>query len=234
MARSQVIPGSDLDWRLEDLLPRVPEGLHAQAREVRPRRLARMLAVLDQRMGSVAVVLEAVRRRHNVSAVLRTADALGLHEVHLVTGGFRPSVGAARGSERWLDLHLHPEVNGCLAALQARGFRVYAADVEGAAVTPEEVPVDRPVALLLGSELSGVSPEARAAVDGVVTLPMRGFAESLNVSVAAALILRAMADRRRAVAGADLPAPVRHATLAEWLDREVAWSSAGRVRTGQA
>ncbi|MDP6932052.1 MAG: TrmH family RNA methyltransferase, partial [Myxococcota bacterium] len=71
------------------------------------RRRQRLEQTLEQRLGSVVVVAEAVHRRHNTSAILRSAEAFGLHEVHLVANSFRPSKGAARGSEKWLDIHRH-------------------------------------------------------------------------------------------------------------------------------
>ncbi len=223
---SSLQPDADPEALLADL----PAELRPLAQGIRPRRVARMMEVLQRRMGSVVPVLEAVRRRHNVSAVIRSADALGLHEVHLVTGSFRPSPGAARGSERWMDLRLNQSSAACIAQLRQRGFRVYAADLDPAAQTPEALPVDTPVALLFGSELAGVSAEARQGADGAVQLPMRGFVESLNVSVAAALILRAVAERRRALVGADLCAEARHAALEKWLRRESRYKRAARGR----
>src|SRR5262245_57836273 len=135
-------------------------------------RRERVRRVLAQRLASVVVVIESVRTRHNTSAILRTAEAFGLHEVHLVTGSFRPARGASRGAERWLELHRHAEVGPCIDALHARGFRVLVADLAGDSFTPETVPVDRPIALLFGSETVGVSHEAKALADGVITVPM--------------------------------------------------------------
>ncbi len=216
---------------LTEAMTRIPARLHPMTQDIRERRVSRMVEVLDRRMGSVVLVAEAVRRRHNVSAIIRTADALGLHEVHLITGSFRPSAGAARGSERWIQLERHTTTESCLEKLKSRGFRVYAADLCPGAVPPEQVPVDGPVALLFGAELSGVTDAARALVDGFVVLPMLGFVESMNVSVAAALITRAVADRRRAIVGADLSEVARHRALETWLGRESAYKAAATTRT---
>jgi tRNA (guanosine-2'-O-)-methyltransferase len=215
-----------------EALARIPAHLHPLTTDIRMRRVARMVEVLDRRMGSVVLVVEAVRRRHNVSAILRTADALGLHQVHLITGAFRPSPGAARGSERWIDIRRHTSTAACLAELKGRGFTCYAADLASDALPPERVPVSGPVALLFGSELSGVSDEARALVDGCVILPMLGFAESVNVSVAAALITRTVCDRRRAIVGADLAEAAKHRALEAWLSRESKYKAAAKVRSG--
>ena len=218
---------------LEEALALVPPALHPLTEGIQPRRVARMVELLWDRLGSVVLVAEAVRRRHNVSAILRTADAFGLHEVHLVAGEFRPSHGASRGSERWLDVHRCPSPEACLDDLRGRGFRVFVADLLPGALAPEEVPVDRPLALLFGSELSGVSAAARARADGAVAVPMRGFVESLNVSVAAAIIARSAAERRRALRGPDLDPAARLAALELWLRREDRYQAAAKRRTGR-
>jgi tRNA (guanosine-2'-O-)-methyltransferase len=189
---------------------------------IRAERVARVRAMLTRRLSTVVGVVEAVHRRHNTSAILRSCEAFGVHEVHMVTGPFRPAKGAARGAERWLELHPHETVTPCIEGLQARGFRVYVADLDDRAVTPDAVPVDGPVAILFGSEMSGVSGAARAAADGAVIVPMWGLTASLNVSVAAACILQRVTTRRRAAIGAegDLDAGRQQAFFEDWLVRE--------------
>lgn len=186
------------------------------------RRRTRMGEVLDQRLARVRCAIEAVYHRHNVSAILRTCDALGIHHVHLVAGQTGAlSRGATRGAERWLDLHFHRDPADAIRALRRAGCKVYVADLVGDPVPPEHVPVDAPVCLWFGAELLGVSEEAREAADGVVSVPMRGMAQSLNVSVAAALALRPVVERARAMgAQAFLDPAERDGILADWLARE--------------
>jgi tRNA (guanosine-2'-O-)-methyltransferase len=185
------------------------------------RRAARMTEVLQQRLSRVSVAMEALYHRHNLSAILRTCDALGVHTVHQIGGG-RPSLGPARGAARWLDLCLHDDPLSALSQIRAGGARLYVADLAGDAITPEAVPVDRAVCLWFGAELVGVAAEARAAADGVVTVPMRGMVQSLNVSVAAALVIRPVAERARAQGDPALLDPLsRERILAEWLARDV-------------
>jgi len=180
-----------------------------------------MAEVLGQRLAWVCCAIEAVHHRHNVSAILRTCDALGVHGVHLVEGQrFRPSKGATRGAERWLDLQRHDSAPAAIAALQSDGFRVFVADLADGAHTPATVPLDRPVALWFGAEHAGVSPAAHAAADGVVQLPMHGFAQSLNVSVAAALVLARVADRARQRPDALLSAAEQQRFLEAWVARD--------------
>lgn len=185
------------------------------------KRRARIEAALTGRLGSVVAVMEAVHRRHNASAIIRSCEAFGVHQVHMVIGRFRPSKGASRGAERWLDVQRHTEIGPCIEGLRARGFKVFVADLADDAHTPDTVPVDGPVAIVFGAELVGISDEARALADGAIQVPMRGLTESLNVSAAAACTLYRVAERRRAVVGGgDLPAEVQSAFLAEWVARE--------------
>lgn len=198
----------------------LPDDLAFMAAQVGPARVQRVMDCLARRVGSVVCVTEGVRRRHNASAILRSCECFGIHEIHLVTRGFSPSRGASRAAERWVELRRFDHTADSLAELKARGFAVYVADLDPAAFTPETVPVDRPLALLFGSEVRGVSDEARAAADGVVTVPMYGLTESLNVSVSAALILRTVVERRRARVGADLEPAAQEAFLRAWLAAE--------------
>lgn len=185
-------------------------------------RIDRIAAALAQRTRYVRCAIEAVHHRHNVSAILRTCDALGLQHVHLVEGHFTPSKGAARGADRWLDIHRHQQPEEAISELRAAGFAIWIADFASPPVAPEQIPLDRPVCLWFGAELMGVGPAAQAAADGIVTIPMRGLAQSLNVSVAAALALRPVAERARAELGdrALLDPSERDAIWARWMARE--------------
>jgi tRNA (guanosine-2'-O-)-methyltransferase len=93
-----------------------------------------------------------------------------------------------QGCERWLDLTQHPSVEDCLAALRARDFRVYVATMDGT-LGPEDLASIPRAAVVFGNEHSGVSGAAEALADGRYRIPMRGFSQSLNVSVAAAITL---------------------------------------------
>lgn len=199
-----------------------------------PDRPRRVRDALDQRLGSLVVVAESVRRRHNVSAILRSAEAFGVHEVHLVTAGFRPSAGASRAAERWVRTRVFPTTEASLAELRERGFRVYVADFLPGAFTPETVPVDGPLAVVLGSEVRGVSDAARAMADGAVVIPMVGLTRSLNVSVSAAILVRALAERRRAVAGPDLDPTEKARFYAEFVSREAEAEAGWLARTAAA
>ncbi len=167
-----------------------------------PARYQRIRAVLERRQPDLTVVMEGVHKPHNLSAIQRTADAVGVLEVHAVAPSrrYRAHKGTAMGSAKWVESHAHATVEEALAPLRARGFQVIAAHLSERAVDFREVDYTRPTALLLGTEKYGVSREALALADGEVTIPMVGMVASLNVSVAAAVILYE-AQRQRQAAG---------------------------------
>jgi tRNA (guanosine-2'-O-)-methyltransferase len=219
----------------DSLLQRLPPELHDLAQCITTRRLARLLNVLDVRIGGLAMVAEAVNRRHNVSAILRSAEAFGLHEAHLVCNDFQPVRSAAKGASRWMALSLHDTTADCVSVLKARNFAIYVCDLADDAMAPEQVPVDRPLAVLFGGEVSGVSDQAHELADGVIKLPMVGVTQSLNVSVAAAIILQIIARRRAAQVGhGSLGQSQRTEFLARFLKNEAKRKKAWRYLVADA
>jgi tRNA (guanosine-2'-O-)-methyltransferase len=147
---------------------------------------------------------------------------MGIQHVHLVEGHFVPAKGAARGSDRWLSLHREPDPTTAIGNLHDAGFSVWVADLADDSEAPETLPLDKPVCIWMGAELEGVSDAARGAADGVLTIPMRGFAQSLNVSVASALAIRPIAERARQLHGVEalLPQAQQDEVWAGWMSRE--------------
>lgn len=189
-------------------------------------RYARFLATLARRQPDLTVVLENVYDSFNLSAVLRTCDAVGVGTVHLLYYREKPPrliSGVAAGAQKWLTLRLHRSVEEAFLALRAAGLRVYATGESKGALAPSEVDLAGPAAILLGNENRGVSPEALAQADAVLHIPMRGMVQSVNVTVAAGMILYE-AQRQRAAAGLydtpRLPELEWQALLARWLARE--------------
>lgn len=164
---------------------------------VLPERLARIRNVVAQRTRRVVPVLENLHDPHNASAVLRTADAFGIQDVAMVRsdGEFLAAHRVAQGTHRWLDLHLFGDAASCAGWLKGRGFRVLVAKMDGE-VTPEGL-AEGNVAVVFGNEHAGVSKGMEAFADGTYAIPMVGFVESLNVSVAAAVTLYAATAPRR-------------------------------------
>jgi len=193
---------------------------------VRPARWAKIEAVLDRRLGTVRAVVENLHHPHNMSAVLRTCEALGVQHVHAVetAGDFTISRRITRGAHKWLSLHRHQTIEQCAGELRQAGCRLYAAMLDPMALPLEEVPVDEPVALLFGNEKRGVSDEARALCDGSYIIPMAGFVQSFNISVAVAVSLYSVTLRARTLRpDGGLLSPGERAALAEaWLPKSLA------------
>ena len=167
-----------------------------------PERYRRLKDVLDKRQPDLTVLMENVHKPHNLSAILRTADAVGVYEAHAVnpTGGVPTFHDTAGGSEKWVYLRVHPNVDEAVAHLKERGFTIYAANLSERAVDYREVDYTLPAVVLLGAEKWGVSERAAELADADVIISMMGMVQSLNVSVAAAVILFE-AQRQRLAAG---------------------------------
>jgi tRNA (guanosine-2'-O-)-methyltransferase len=198
-------------------------------------RRARIDAALEARLGGLRVVIENLHDPHNGAAVLRSAEAFGIQRVDVIESAerFRFSSAVTQGCEKWLDLVRHPTLAAALSALRADGFALYAA-VPGAAETVEELDFSRPAAVMVGNEHEGLTPEAAAAADVRFGIPMAGMTRSLNLSVAAALIVeRAAALRRRALgASGDLPAAAQLALRARFYAASVRGAGSVLARYG--
>jgi tRNA (guanosine-2'-O-)-methyltransferase len=189
------------------------------------RRRERFTRVLEQRLPDLAIVLENIHDPHNVSAILRTCDAVGAMRAELLyTLEPFPKIGkkSSSSANKWIDRRKHTSVGECYAMLRSEGFRILATRLDATAVPLYDCDLTTPVALVLGNEHRGVSDEAAARADGLISIPMRGMIESLNVSVAAAVCLYEAYRQRRARGLLSTPAfpPGRLAALLEeWLAR---------------
>lgn len=185
-----------------------------------PERIARIDQVLAARLLSVVTVVEDTYDPHNAAATIRTTEAIGLGELHVVEAEQRFSVagGVTRGAHRWVELHRWPKAEAAVAALHARGFRVFAT-LPGAPYTIDDVDVTAPLAVAFGNEHAGLTDAAIAACDGAIGVPMFGFTESFNLSVTVALAMSRIAARRRAAIGSlgDLEDPRRRELRARWF-----------------
>ena len=169
------------------------------------RRYQRICQTLDRRQPDLTVLMEDVHKPHNISAIIRTCDAVGVLSVHAmnqVVDGEELNTYApvAQGSEKWVDLHRHPDITTAIDQLHQQNFKIYAAHLSDHAVDYREIDYTQPTAILMGAERWGVSDTAAELVDGHIIIPMLGMVQSLNVSVAAAVILFE-AQRQRLQAG---------------------------------
>lgn len=191
------------------------------------RRIERIRSVLDRRQPDLSVVMESVHKAHNFSAILRTCDAVGVLRAHAIApqGPLPRHNDTASGSHRWVQVQHHHSLREAITTLRDLGMQVLAAHRGPRAVDFRQADYTRPTAVLMGNELDGVSEHAVALADATVVIPMMGMVESLNVSVAAALILYE-AQRQREAAGMyrhpRLPAQRYQRLLFEWAQPRLA------------
>ena len=167
-----------------------------------PRRYERLKQVLDRRQPDLTVLTEDVHKPHNLSAIIRTCDAVGVFAVHAVNRhSDTPTFSqVAQGSEKWVNLHSHPDITTAIAHLHQSSHKIYAAHFSDVAVDYRQIDYTKPTAILLGTERWGVTDKAADLVDGHIIIPMQGMVQSLNVSVANAVVLFE-AQRQRLQAG---------------------------------
>lgn len=167
-----------------------------------PERIARLRAVLDRRQPDLTVITDYVHKGRNLSAIVRTADAVGVSDVHCVIGDkdYRNFRGTALGSHRWVQVHRHHAISEPVSMLKERGVQIVVAHLSEHARDFHEVDYTLPTAVLMGNEKEGVSEKAGELADIHITIPMVGMVESFNVSVAAGIILTE-AQRQRQLAG---------------------------------
>lgn len=172
-----------------------------------PRRYRRILEVLRRRQPDLTILAEHVYKPHNLSAMLRSCDAIGIGEVHAVnpTGGVPTYNATSASAEKWVELVVHPSLEEAAGGLRARGMQLLAAHLSDDARDYRDVDYTRPSAILFGNEKAGVSAEAAALADHHIVVPMLGMVQSLNVSVATAVILFEAQRQRRAAGFYDAP-----------------------------
>lgn len=187
----------------------------------------RIVETLNRRQPDLTVVMENVHKPHNLSAIARTCDGVGVGYVHAVVpkGSFRLGGKAAGGTQKWVKAKYWRDTQETVQSLQQDGFTVYAADLSPTAIDYRDIDYTLPTAVLVGSELVGVSGEAAAAADHIMTVPLYGMVESLNVSVATAIVLYEAARQREAAGMYDkcrIPEDEFSRRRFEWLHPAVA------------
>ncbi len=167
--------------------------------QLSPDRLQRLQEVLAQRTRKLSVVLENLYHPENANGVLRTAECVGIQEVHLIQEKFawKYNRNIARGAGKWLDVGLWETGSACYADLKDRGFVLVTTSAAPGSLSPEELPLDRPIALVFGNESVGVTPAAEALADYRVHIPMAGLTESYNIGVSAGILLYVLGNRLR-------------------------------------
>ncbi len=180
-------------------------------------------------MADLTVLLEHVEKPHNLSAILRSCDAVGALEAHIVSLQGRPRTfnSTAQGSQKWVPLNDHPTIETAIGSLKDRGFRVYGTHLGVEAKDYRDCDFTGPTAFVLGAEKWGLTDRARDLMDEALFIPMRGMVQSLNVSVATATLLFEALRQRQAAGtapsqGEGLSADHYTKLLFEWSYPQVA------------
>lgn len=164
-------------------------------------RRAKFEQVLDFRTRHITIALEDLYQPHNASAVLRSCDIFGIQDIHIIENKHAYTVNKdiAMGSPKWLNLHKYRNTENnsldCIQKLKAKGYRIVATSPHPRGYELKDLPVDKPLALFFGTELTGISETVLEHADDFVMIPMYGFTESFNISVSAALCLHSMVEK---------------------------------------
>ncbi|WP_276502704.1 TrmH family RNA methyltransferase [Terrimonas pollutisoli] len=169
-----------------------------------PQRMEKLTAVLNKRQDDITIVLENVFDPHNISAVMRTCDAVGIQELFILNTriprhkkwGFKSSSSA----KKWLTVHQYENAGECFSSLRKRYSSILTTHLSDDAVSLYQVDFTKSIALVFGNEHNGVSEEIRAMADGSFVIPQAGIIQSLNISVACAVSLYE-AFRQKSLAG---------------------------------
>jgi len=186
--------------------------------------------VLSNRTDKLSIVLEDIYDPHNANAVIRSCDCFGVQDIHLIEerNKFAPSKRVTQGSMKWITTHRYtdfPEgkrAESVLQSLKSKGVKVVATTPH-TDNTPADIPFHEPIALVMGNEKTGVSETVLEQADYLVKIPMLGFTESFNISVAAALLLqtfRAKLDTEFQ-GNAELDEGRKDILMLEWMEKTI-------------
>jgi len=156
-----------------------------------PERFLKIKQVLQQRQTDLTVIMDNIHKPHNFNAIVRTCDAVGVSDVQYipVKKGYRQLNYYAKGSQKWVETHKYDDFPSAAQIFKKQGYQLLAAHFSDAAVDYREIDYTQPTAIVMGTELKGISDETAAIVDKHIIVPMVGMVASLNVSVASAVIL---------------------------------------------
>ena len=170
---------------------------------ITPERKEKFEKVLDKRTRHITLILEDIFQAQNASAVLRSCDLTGIQDVHIVENQYTYDINpdVVVGSTKWLNLYKYNQNSfntlDAYDSLREKGYRIIATSPHESGYTPDDLPLDKPIALVFGTEKTGLSEEALSNADGFIRIPMVGFTESYNISVSAALLLYSLTNRLR-------------------------------------
>ena len=190
-------------------------------------RKRRFEEVLSWRTRHLTVVLEDIFQPHNASAVLRSCDLTGVQDIHIIENNYSFDINpdVVMGSTKWLDIHRYNELDfntpTALEQLKDQGYQIVATCPHRDDFTPETLPLDKPVALVFGTEKTGITDYVMDHADRFVRIPMYGFTESFNISVSAALLVYTLTHRLHEMTDVDwhLSEEEKEEVRLEWARR---------------
>ncbi|BBB32563.1 tRNA (guanosine-2'-O-)-methyltransferase [Thermotomaculum hydrothermale] len=157
------------------------------------KRLNRIKQVINNKIENITVVLDNLLDSHNTSAIIRTAEGLGLKDIYIIEKDYEFEINKAvtKYSHKWVELHRYKDFTPCVKDLKEKGYKIFVANVgeKSVKLTDIEITPENKYAFVVGNEHDGISDEMLKYADCEFTIPMYGFTESFNVSVACAIIL---------------------------------------------
>lgn len=202
------------------------EHIHAELTRLipllSPEKIALLQSVLHNRTRYATVILEDLYQPHNASAVLRSCEVFGVQDVHVVEqrNEFAPVNDISMGAGKWLTINHYNAISDCCAQLKKQGYIIAATTLTQESISLYDLPLNRPVAMLFGSERKGISQQAEQEADVFVTIPMYGFTQSFNISVAVSLCLQHIINQLRSQnIGWQLNQEEQDALLLAWIKR---------------
>jgi len=191
-------------------------------------RNARIIEVLGNRTRHVTVVVEDLFQTQNISAVMRTCECVGIQDIHIIEGenDFSIHTAISMGADKWLNRYHYPasdhNIADCILGLKQKGYTVVATLPGDDSCYMEDLPIEKPIALLFGTELKGLTPEAIALSDCSVKIPMYGFTTSFNISNSVAIMTNFFIEKlRKSDLNWKLSEEEKENLYLEWLQKSI-------------
>ena len=187
-------------------------------------RKERFLQVISARTNHFTVAMEDVFQMHNTSAVVRTCEVFGVQQAHSIEGRFGKRLDAkiAMGAQKWVDVFRYNDTQSCIDALRTQGYQIVATTPHKDAYFLNDFDISKKSAFFFGTEKEGLSEQVLSQADTYLKIPMVGFTESLNISVAVAIVLQQLTDKlRRSQVAWQLTDEERLSTLINWTKKSI-------------
>lgn len=184
--------------------------------------------ILTNRTRHFTVVLEDIYHQHNASAVIRSCEIFGIQDIHVIENKYMSNVSKkiAKGSQKWLSFHNYNKDNNnslkCINTLKSKGYQIIATSPHDNSCNLHDFDISKKSAFVFGVEKTGVSNEVLDNADGIIKIPMVGFTESLNISVAAAIVFENLSYKlRKSSVDWNLSVKERESLYFEWIEKSI-------------